>query len=107
MSTAIYAIPGYPTVYHTPAGTPLTIRPMLSTDKEALLDFFRRISPEDRLYLPGEAARAVTPAAFPRDHELAHCHTLRSHGPRVHVTNSDRDPQLFSALHLPLHLHTA
>ena len=51
MITTVYAIPGYPTVYRTPAGIPLTLRPMLPTDKEALLDFFRRISPEDRLYL--------------------------------------------------------
>jgi RimJ/RimL family protein N-acetyltransferase len=51
MTDAIFPIPGYPTLYHTPGGTPVTIRPMLPTDKDALLDFFRRISPEDRLYL--------------------------------------------------------
>lgn len=51
MTGMIFPIPGYPTLYHTPGGTQITIRPMLPTDKEALLDFFRRISPEDRLYL--------------------------------------------------------
>jgi L-amino acid N-acyltransferase YncA len=51
MTHAIYPIPGYPTVYQTPGATQITIRPMLPTDKEALLDFFGRIAPEDRLYL--------------------------------------------------------
>jgi L-amino acid N-acyltransferase YncA len=63
MTTALYAIPGYPAIYHTPAGTPLTIRPMLPTDKEALLDFFRRIAPEDRLYLKDDV---TSPAVITR-----------------------------------------
>ena len=36
---------------------------MLSTDKEALLDFFRRISPEDRLYLKDDV---TSPAVITR-----------------------------------------
>lgn len=51
MAGAIFPIPGYPTVYNTPGGTPVTVRPMLPTDKDSLLDFFCRISPQDRLYL--------------------------------------------------------
>src|ERR1700756_1840598 len=51
MTAALYPIPGYPALSHTPTGVPLTLRPMLPTDQEALLDFFRRIAPEDRLYL--------------------------------------------------------
>src|SRR6058998_562743 len=63
MTTALYTIPGYPTVSHTPAGTPLTLRPMLPTDKEALLDFFQRIAPEDRLYLKDDV---TSPAVIAR-----------------------------------------
>jgi L-amino acid N-acyltransferase YncA len=51
MKNALYSIPGYPAVYHTPGDKPITIRPMLPTDQTALLDFFRRIAPEDRQYL--------------------------------------------------------
>ena len=63
MTPALYAIPGYPAIYHTPAGTSLTLRPMLPTDKEALLDFFRRIAPEDRLYLKDDV---TSPAVIAR-----------------------------------------
>jgi L-amino acid N-acyltransferase YncA len=51
MSTTVYPIPGYPTVYLTEDHKEITIRPMLPTDQEALLDFFRRIPQEDRFYL--------------------------------------------------------
>jgi L-amino acid N-acyltransferase YncA len=50
-TTTIYPIPGYPTVYLTADGAQMTIRPMLPEDKDALLDFFRSIPPEDRFYL--------------------------------------------------------
>jgi hypothetical protein len=63
MTNAIYSIPGYLTVYHTPDGKHLTIRPMLPTDREALLDFFRRISPDDRLYLKDDV---TSPAVITR-----------------------------------------
>ena len=49
--TTIYPIPGYPTVYLTTDGAQMTMRPMVPEDKDALLDFFRRIPPEDRFYL--------------------------------------------------------
>jgi GNAT superfamily N-acetyltransferase len=49
--TTIYPIPGYLTVYLTEDGEQMTIRPMLPTDKEALLEFFCRIPQEDRIYL--------------------------------------------------------
>jgi L-amino acid N-acyltransferase YncA len=51
MNTTVYPIPGYPTVELLKDGEKITIRPMLSTDKEALLEFFRRIPEEDRFYL--------------------------------------------------------
>jgi L-amino acid N-acyltransferase YncA len=50
-TTTIYPIPGYPTVYLTTDGAQMTIRPMMPQDQEALLDFFRRIPPEDRFAL--------------------------------------------------------
>jgi L-amino acid N-acyltransferase YncA len=50
-TTTIYPIPGYPTVSLTTDGAQMTIRPMLPEDEDALLDFFRRIPPGDRLYL--------------------------------------------------------
>lgn len=51
MNEPIYLISGYPTVYHSPAGTPMTLRPMVPEDEEALLAFFQRVPAEDRLYL--------------------------------------------------------
>ena len=50
-TTTVYPIPGYPTVHLTEDGEQMTIQPMLPTDGEALLDFFRRIPEEDRFYL--------------------------------------------------------
>jgi L-amino acid N-acyltransferase YncA len=51
MTTVIYPIPGYPTVYLTEDSQQITIRPMVPGDEKALLDFFRRIPQEDRFYL--------------------------------------------------------
>lgn len=51
MSTTIYSISGYPAVYLTEDNENITIRPMVPTDKDSLLDFFRRIPEEDRFYL--------------------------------------------------------
>jgi L-amino acid N-acyltransferase YncA len=51
MTTTIYPIPGYPTVYLTEDHEDITIRPMVPADKDALLDFFRCIPQEDRFYL--------------------------------------------------------
>lgn len=52
MTTAVvYPIPGYPTVRLMEDGEPMTIRPMLPTDGDALLDFFRGIPEEDRFFL--------------------------------------------------------
>ena len=50
-TTTIYPIPGYPTVYLTTDGAQMTIRAMVPEDEDALLDFFRRIPPEDRFAL--------------------------------------------------------
>ena len=36
MTTTIYPIPGYPTVYLTTDGARMTIRPMMPEDKDAL-----------------------------------------------------------------------
>jgi L-amino acid N-acyltransferase YncA len=51
MTTTVYPIPGFPTVYLTEDNKDITIRPMLPTDKDALLDFFRRVPQIDRFYL--------------------------------------------------------
>lgn len=51
MATTVYPIPGYPTVYLTEDNKDITIRPMVISDQEGLLDFFRRIPQEDRFYL--------------------------------------------------------
>ena len=51
MTTTIYPIPGYPMVYLTTDGVQMTIRPMVPSDKDALLDFFRSIPQEDRFAL--------------------------------------------------------
>jgi L-amino acid N-acyltransferase YncA len=50
-TTTIYPIPGYPTVSLTTDGAQMAIRPMVPEDEDALLDFFRRIPPEDRFTL--------------------------------------------------------
>lgn len=50
-TTTLYPIPGYPMVYLTEDGAQMTIRPMVPDDKDALLDFFRRIPQEDRFSL--------------------------------------------------------
>lgn len=49
-TTTIYHIPGYPTTYLIKDGD-ITIRPMVTEDRDALLEFFRRIPEEDRFYL--------------------------------------------------------
>lgn len=51
MTTTVYPIAGYPTVYLTEDHQQITIRPMVPEDKDDLLDFFRRIPEEDRFYL--------------------------------------------------------
>lgn len=50
-TTTVCEIPGYPRVYLTEESRQMTIRPMLPTDGEALMEFFRRIPGEDRFYL--------------------------------------------------------
>ena len=38
-------------------GTVVTLRPMVREDRDGLLDFFRRLSPEDRQFLKDDVAR--------------------------------------------------
>lgn len=59
-TTTVYSIPGYPTVMSTDDGRELTIRPMVPQDKEALLEFFRRIPEEDRFYLKDDVTSSKT-----------------------------------------------
>ena len=47
----VYSLPGYPTMWLTNDGEQVTIRPMVTADEHALLEFFRRVPAEDRLYL--------------------------------------------------------
>jgi acetyltransferase len=58
-TTTIYPIPGYPTVCLTTDGAQMTIRPMIPEDQEALLDFFRRIPPEDRFALKDDVTTVI------------------------------------------------
>lgn len=51
MATTVYLIPGYPTVYLSEDHKNITMRPMVASDKDELLDFFRHIPQEDRFYL--------------------------------------------------------
>jgi L-amino acid N-acyltransferase YncA len=51
MATTVYPLPGFPAVYLTEDSQQITIRPMVPGDEQGLLDFFRRIPPEDRFYL--------------------------------------------------------
>jgi GNAT superfamily N-acetyltransferase len=60
MTGISYTVPGYPTEYRTRDGQAITLRPMLRSDKQALLDFFNRISAEDRLYLRGDVTSRET-----------------------------------------------
>jgi RimJ/RimL family protein N-acetyltransferase len=39
-------------------GTPVVLRPLVPTDEPALLDFFRRLPPEDRQFLRDDVTRA-------------------------------------------------
>jgi L-amino acid N-acyltransferase YncA len=50
-TTVVYSIPGYPTTYLIEGAEQITIRPMLASDKDDLLEFFRRVSVEDRFFL--------------------------------------------------------
>ncbi|NQW22457.1 MAG: GNAT family N-acetyltransferase [SAR202 cluster bacterium] len=46
-----YPVAAHPTMFKTELGDEIELRPMLPTDKEGLLDFFRRIPEEDRYSL--------------------------------------------------------
>lgn len=58
-SKTVQAIPGYPTVALTSDGEQVTIRLMVPEDKDALLEFFRRIPEEDRFYLKEDVTSAT------------------------------------------------
>lgn len=69
----VYPIPGYPTVHLTNDGTQIAIRPMVPGDKDALLDFFKRIPEEDRFYLKEDVtdAKVITRWAENLDYSRA------------------------------------
>ncbi len=48
-------------------GTVVTLRPMVSEDGPALLDFFRRLPPEDRQFLKDDVTRSETVEAWSRN----------------------------------------
>ncbi len=60
MTGTSHTVSEYPTEYRTQDGQAITLRPMLRSDKQALLDFFNRISLEDRLYLRGDVTSRET-----------------------------------------------
>ena len=48
-------------------GTPVVLRPLVAADERALLDFFRRLSPEDRQFLRDDVTRADLVRAWCRE----------------------------------------
>ncbi|MBM3943315.1 MAG: GNAT family N-acetyltransferase [SAR202 cluster bacterium] len=58
MTTTVYPVPGYPTVYLTEDNQQMIIRPMVPSDEKDLLEFFRRIPQEDRFYLKEDVTSA-------------------------------------------------
>lgn len=50
-TTVVHPIPGYPTTYLIDGAERITIRPMVASDKDEMLEFFRRVSVEDRFFL--------------------------------------------------------
>jgi RimJ/RimL family protein N-acetyltransferase len=48
-------------------GTAVTLRPMVRDDRDALLDFFRRLSPEDRQFLKDDVTRPEIIEGWIRD----------------------------------------
>ncbi len=51
MKAHVYKLTAYPKTATTRDGTKVTLKPMGQQDAAALLDFFKRIPPEDRFYL--------------------------------------------------------
>jgi L-amino acid N-acyltransferase YncA len=54
--SAIYPLPGYPTVFSASGGSPITIRAMIPGDRDAVLEFFRRIPADERMYFSEDVA---------------------------------------------------
>jgi len=52
----VHPIPGFPTTYLIEGNERIEIRPMAATDGGELLEFFRRISVEDRFFLKEDVA---------------------------------------------------
>jgi RimJ/RimL family protein N-acetyltransferase len=48
-------------------GTPVTLRPLVSADEDALVDFFRCLSAEDRQFLRDDVLRSETVRAWCRE----------------------------------------
>ena len=48
-------------------GTPVVLRPLVAADERALLDFFRRLSPEDRQFLRDDVTREDIVRAWCRE----------------------------------------
>ncbi|NQW22458.1 MAG: GNAT family N-acetyltransferase [SAR202 cluster bacterium] len=55
-TTTVHSIPGYPAIYLIDGAEQITIRPMLSYDRDELLEFFRRVPVEDRYFLKEDVA---------------------------------------------------
>lgn len=54
-----YPIAAQPVSFVTESGDEVTLRPMMRTDKDALLDFFRRVRQEDRFYLKEDVTSPI------------------------------------------------
>ena len=58
----------------TDCGDEVTMRPMMKTDKDALLDFLRRVPEEDRFYLKDDVTSASVVSQWAA--HLEYCRTL-------------------------------
>ncbi len=59
-------VKGFPKEVTLRDETSVTLRPMVRPDKDALLDFFRRLPPEDRQFLKDDVTRAEIIEAWAR-----------------------------------------
>ena len=58
MMIRVYPMAASQASFITDRGDEVTMRPMMNTDKDALLDFLRRVPEEDRFYLKDDVTSA-------------------------------------------------
>jgi hypothetical protein len=61
-------IPECRRVYQTADGEHITIRPMVPSDKDALLQFFRNVPPDERVFFTTDGGSSMTETSSGRCH---------------------------------------